>query len=150
MIASSAARTARPVTRASITRAPAEPGVSGGMCTWPALSSHTVTVLPALLQLLGPRVDRGRIPFLPQLATAGESRFWAGVVDRVMRRPVLAACLSGGLLVALAAGAVAPKSVRNQRSHVVSMPSAATPERKKRAPSATRALFEPRRTRFAR
>jgi uncharacterized membrane protein YdfJ with MMPL/SSD domain len=62
----------------------------------------SVTVLPALLQLLGPRVDRGRIPFLPQLATAGESRFWAGIVDRVMRRPVLAACLSGGLLVALA------------------------------------------------
>ena len=62
----------------------------------------SVTVLPALLQLLGPRIDRGRIPFLPQLATAGESRFWAGVVDRVMRRPVLAACLSCGLLVALA------------------------------------------------
>jgi RND superfamily putative drug exporter len=62
----------------------------------------SVTVLPALLQLLGPRIDRGRIWFLPQLATAGESRFWAGLVDRVMRRPVLAACLSGGLLVALA------------------------------------------------
>ena len=62
----------------------------------------SVTVLPALLQLLGPRIDRGRIPFLPQLATAGESRFWAGVVDRVMRRPALAACLSCGLLVALA------------------------------------------------
>ena len=62
----------------------------------------SVTVLPALLQLLGPRIDRGRIPFLPQLATAGESRFWAGVVTRVMRRPGLAMCLSGGLLVALA------------------------------------------------
>ncbi len=62
----------------------------------------SVTVLPALLQLLGPRIDRGRIRFLPQLATAGESRFWAGVVDRVMRRPVVAVCLSGGLLVALA------------------------------------------------
>jgi len=62
----------------------------------------SLTVLPALLQLLGPRVDRGRIRFLPQLATAGESRFWAGVVDRVMRRPVLAACASGGLLLALA------------------------------------------------
>jgi len=62
----------------------------------------SVTVLPALLQLLGPRIDRGRIPFLPRLATAGGSRFWASVVDRVMRRPVFAACLSGGLLVALA------------------------------------------------
>jgi len=66
----------------------------------------SVTVLPALLQLLGPRIDRGRIPFLPQLATAGESRFWAGMVDRVMRRPVLAASLSAGLLVALAVPAL--------------------------------------------
>jgi putative drug exporter of the RND superfamily len=62
----------------------------------------SVTVLPALLQLLGPRIDRGRIRFLPQLATAGESHFWARVVDRVMRRPVMTMCLSGGLLVALA------------------------------------------------
>jgi RND superfamily putative drug exporter len=66
----------------------------------------SVTVLPAVLQLLGPRIDRGRIPFLPQLATAGESRFWAGVVDRVLRRPILAAGLSGGLLVALAVPAL--------------------------------------------
>jgi len=66
----------------------------------------SVTVLPALLKILGPRIDCGRIPFLPQLATAGESRFWAGVVDRVLRRPVLAACLSGGLLVALAVPAL--------------------------------------------
>jgi putative drug exporter of the RND superfamily len=66
----------------------------------------SVTVLPALLQILGPRVDRGRIPFLPQLATGGESRLWAGVVDRVCRRPVLAACLSGGALVALAVPAL--------------------------------------------
>ena len=66
----------------------------------------SVTVLPALLQILGPRIDRGRIPFLPQLATAGESRFWAGVVDRVLHRPVLATCLSGGLLVALAVPAL--------------------------------------------
>jgi RND superfamily putative drug exporter len=66
----------------------------------------SVTVLPALLQLLGPRVDRGRIRFMPQLATAGESRFWAGLVDRVLRRPVLSACLSGGLLVALAVPAI--------------------------------------------
>ena len=66
----------------------------------------SVTVLPALLQLLGPRVDRGRIRFMPQLATAGESRVWAGLVDRVLRRPVLSACLSGGLLVALAVPAL--------------------------------------------
>jgi RND superfamily putative drug exporter len=66
----------------------------------------SVTVLPALLQLLGSRVDRGRIRFLPHLATDGESRFWGGLVDRVLRRPVLAACLAAGLLVALAVPAL--------------------------------------------
>ncbi len=66
----------------------------------------SVTVLPALLQLLGPRIDRGRIRWLPQLATDGDSRFWGGLVARVLRRPVLAACLSGGLLIALAVPAL--------------------------------------------
>jgi RND superfamily putative drug exporter len=66
----------------------------------------SVTVLPATLALLGPRVDRGRIRFLPHLATDGESRFWGGLVDRVLRRPVLAACLSAGVLVALAVPAL--------------------------------------------
>ena len=66
----------------------------------------SLTVLPALLQLLGPRIDRGRIAFLPRLATAGESRFWSALVDRVLSRPVLAACLSAGLLVALAVPAL--------------------------------------------
>jgi len=66
----------------------------------------SVTVLPALLQLLGPRIDRGRIPFLPHLHTDGESRFWGGLVDRVLRRPALAASLAGGLLIALAVPAL--------------------------------------------
>ena len=47
----------------------------------------SVTVLPALLQLLGPRIDRGRVPFMPHLSTDGESRFWTALVDRVLRRP---------------------------------------------------------------
>ena len=66
----------------------------------------SVTVLPALLQLLGPRIDRGRIPFLPHLRTDGESRFWSGLVERVLRRPVPSACLAAGLLVALAVPAL--------------------------------------------
>src|SRR5437870_2245526 len=44
----------------------------------------SVTVLPGLLELLGPRIDRGRIPFLPHLRDPGEpSRFWPAIVDRV-------------------------------------------------------------------
>ena len=62
----------------------------------------SVTVLPAVLQLLGPGIDRGRVRFLPHLATAGSSRFWATLVERVLRRPALAALASAGVLVALA------------------------------------------------
>jgi uncharacterized membrane protein YdfJ with MMPL/SSD domain len=61
-----------------------------------------VTVLPATLRLLGPRIDRGRIPLLPQARTEGGSRFWSGLVDRVTRRPLVAAALASALLVALA------------------------------------------------
>jgi uncharacterized membrane protein YdfJ with MMPL/SSD domain len=62
----------------------------------------SVTVLPAVLELLGPRIDRGRIPFLPHLAVGNESRFWPAVVDRVLRRPLLSLTVAVALLVALA------------------------------------------------
>jgi RND superfamily putative drug exporter len=62
-----------------------------------------VTVLPAVLELLGPRIDRGRIPFLPHLKTDGEgARFWPAIVDRVLRRPVLWLVAAAAVLVALA------------------------------------------------
>ncbi len=70
----------------------------------------SVTVLPGLLKLLGTRIDRGRIPFLPHLRTdQTDSRFWTTVVDRVLRRPVLSVALSAGLLVALALPALGLK-----------------------------------------
>ena len=48
----------------------------------------SVTVLPAVLELLGDRIDRGRIPWLPHLQTeTTDSRFWPAVIDRVLRRP---------------------------------------------------------------
>jgi RND superfamily putative drug exporter len=63
----------------------------------------SVTVLPAVLELLGPRIDRGRIPFLPHLGAGnGESRFWSAVVDRVLRRPVVALLAATAVLAALA------------------------------------------------
>ncbi|HEX3268787.1 MAG TPA: MMPL family transporter [Gaiellaceae bacterium] len=62
----------------------------------------SLTVLPATLRLLGPRIDRGRIPFLPHAHTEGGSRFWSALVRRVTRRPLIAAVLSIGLLAALA------------------------------------------------
>jgi len=62
----------------------------------------SVTVLAALLAWLGDRIDKGRIPFLCRRHGAGESKFWGGLVDRVMRRPVVSIVLAGGLLLALA------------------------------------------------
>src|SRR5262249_6733224 len=58
----------------------------------------SVTVRPAVLELLGPRIDRGRIPFLPHLETdTSRSRLWPAVIGRVLRRPVLSCVLAGGL-----------------------------------------------------
>jgi RND superfamily putative drug exporter len=70
----------------------------------------SVTVLPGVLELLGNRIDRGRIPFLPHLRTdQTHSRFWTVVIDRVLKRPVLSCVLSAGLLVALALPALGLK-----------------------------------------
>jgi RND superfamily putative drug exporter len=61
-----------------------------------------VTVLPAVLALLGPRMDRGRLPWAGRLERGGRPRFWPRVVDAVLRRPVLSAVASAGVLLALA------------------------------------------------
>ncbi len=62
----------------------------------------TLAVLPAVLAWLGDRIEKGRIPFTRSRPPAGESRFWASVVNGAMRRPVLSIVLAGGLLLALA------------------------------------------------
>ena len=62
----------------------------------------SLTVLPALLCRFGDNVDRLHVPLVGRLRRDGGGRFWGAIVDRVMRRPVLGAVLSGGLLVALA------------------------------------------------
>jgi uncharacterized membrane protein YdfJ with MMPL/SSD domain len=63
----------------------------------------SITVLPAMLSKLGDGIDRGRIPFIGKRAAARtESRAWSWMLDRVLKRPLVAALISGGLLVALA------------------------------------------------
>jgi uncharacterized membrane protein YdfJ with MMPL/SSD domain len=64
-----------------------------------------LTLLPAVLALLGDRVNALRLPFFGRAAEqAGrEGRFWGAIVGRVMRRPVLSLVLGAGLLLALAA-----------------------------------------------
>ena len=68
-----------------------------------------LTLLPAVLALLGDRVNALRIPFFGRAAEdAGrEGRFWGAIVHRVMRRPVASLVLAAGLLVMLAAPVLA-------------------------------------------
>jgi uncharacterized membrane protein YdfJ with MMPL/SSD domain len=68
-----------------------------------------LTLLPAVLALLGDRVNALRIPFFGRATErAGrEGRFWGAIVDRVMRRPVVSLVLAAGLLLALAAPVLA-------------------------------------------
>ncbi|MFD0317994.1 MMPL family transporter [Streptomyces flavalbus] len=75
----------------------------------------SVTVLPALLSLLGERVEKGRIPFLRRRSrkgsgSSGESRFWGAVLKGVLARPVLAVVVAAGALLAIAAPAVGMKT----------------------------------------
>jgi uncharacterized membrane protein YdfJ with MMPL/SSD domain len=63
----------------------------------------SVTVLPALLSRLGDKVMLGRVPFIGRRRDRGErARLSGWILDRVLRRPVVAVVASGGLLVALA------------------------------------------------
>ena len=67
----------------------------------------TLTLLPAVLSLLGDRINRARVPFIGyQRATSkadvdGESGFWNGISRMVMRRPVISLIASAGLLIFL-------------------------------------------------
>jgi RND superfamily putative drug exporter len=67
----------------------------------------SLTFLPALLSLLGPWADRGRIPFLGRHRTqARPSRLWAALVRRVVRRPLVWGGIAALGLLALAAPAL--------------------------------------------
>ncbi|MFF7865201.1 MMPL family transporter [Streptomyces qaidamensis] len=73
----------------------------------------SVTVLPALLSLLGERVEKGRLPFLRRRERSGggqDSRFWTAVLRRVLARPVIAVAVATGALLAIAAPALGMKT----------------------------------------
>jgi RND superfamily putative drug exporter len=64
-----------------------------------------LTLLPALLGLLGDRVNALRIPFVGGAAAEHanpEGRFWGAIIRRVLRRPVVSLVVSCALLLALA------------------------------------------------
>lgn len=72
----------------------------------------SVTVLPALLSLLGERVEKGRIPFLQRRRRQGnrESRFWTAVLRGVLAKPLVSVLVAVGALLAVAAPAVGMKT----------------------------------------
>jgi RND superfamily putative drug exporter len=71
----------------------------------------SLTVLPALLSRLGDRVNKLRVPLLHRLQRPEGGRLWGALIDRVLRRPLLAAVVSAGVLVALALPALGMKTV---------------------------------------
>ncbi|MGH3049132.1 MAG: MMPL family transporter, partial [Gaiellaceae bacterium] len=89
-------------------RSPVFNGIaSGTIAVLTCAVAGSVTVLPAVLELLGSHIDKGRIPFLPRLhADAADARFWPALIDRVLRRPVISLLLSAGVMAALAVPAI--------------------------------------------
>jgi putative drug exporter of the RND superfamily len=64
-----------------------------------------LTLLPAVLSLIGDGVNRLRVPIVGRRVTesaASESRFWGAIVTRVQRRPALSFALAAGALVVAA------------------------------------------------
>lgn len=83
----------------------------------------SLTVLPALLSLIGDKIDaraihgtvrlvsRGRITWRRILGVrGGESRLWGAILTPVLRRPLISVLLAGGLLGALAVPAFGLKT----------------------------------------
>jgi uncharacterized membrane protein YdfJ with MMPL/SSD domain len=87
----------------------------GGSRIWTAFAIGTIlvvtiavigslTVLPAMLAWLGDRVEKGRVPLIGRRKrSGGDSRAWGFVIDRVMRRPLVAAVGATAVLLVLAA-----------------------------------------------
>jgi uncharacterized membrane protein YdfJ with MMPL/SSD domain len=76
---------------------------AGAMLVVAIAVAGSLTVLPAVLSMLGDRVNRGRIPFLSRIRRPeGGSRLWATLVDGVLRRPLIWGGLAAALLVTLA------------------------------------------------
>ena len=62
-----------------------------------------LTLLPAVISLLGDRIESLRVPYFGRTAAGGaESRFWGRIVRAVLRRPVVSLVAAVGLLLAAA------------------------------------------------
>ncbi len=66
----------------------------------------SLTVLPAVLSLLGDKVDRPRIPLVHRLRRHGAGRFWPAVMRIVLAKPLVSLVVAGTAMLALAAPAL--------------------------------------------
>jgi RND superfamily putative drug exporter len=75
----------------------------------------SLTFLPAMLAWLGRKgwTEKGRVPYLGKLRhrNHGESRVWAAILDRVLRRPLVSALAAFLVLAALAVPALGMKTI---------------------------------------
>jgi uncharacterized membrane protein YdfJ with MMPL/SSD domain len=69
-----------------------------------------LTLLPALLGVLGDRVNALRLPLFGKTATREQSPFWSRTVRAVMTRPLTSLVLATAVLLALAAPVLALRS----------------------------------------
>ena len=75
----------------------------GAICAVLAAVSAALTLLPALLMLVGDRIDALAVPWIPHHSVRMSSEGWWGrAARRTMRRPVLGLAVSVALLVLLA------------------------------------------------
>jgi uncharacterized membrane protein YdfJ with MMPL/SSD domain len=90
----------------TIMRSLAAGAIAAGLVTVAA----ALTLLPALLSLLGDRVNALRLPLFGRSADREESPFWSRAVGAVLRRPLVSLVLSTAVLLAMAAPVPALRS----------------------------------------
>ena len=83
----------------------------GAMSAVFAAVAAALTLLPAILTLLGDKVDALRVPLLDRYSRRhSEHGWWGRTARRVMKRPALSLALGAALLLAIAAPALAMQS----------------------------------------
>ena len=81
----------------------------------------SLTLLPALLGILGDNVNRLRLPFIGRDRGANDGGVWSAIADRVMARPAIFATVAAAGLVALALPAFSLNLGFNSGSHAIPM-----------------------------
>jgi RND superfamily putative drug exporter len=92
---------------------------AGAIVAGLASVAAALTLLPALLSLLGDRVNALRIPLFGRAADREQSRFWTRTVRSVMGRPLSSVVLATALLLAMAAPVL---SLRSGEAGVSTLP----------------------------